>query len=312
MHEPHDEHHEGGKEQPEDRSRDPRGRAQHEDDGRDDRLTPPHRGAQGVSSVELADREQVQARDEQAEPRGHERRVLVHRRARVGRDSDEMLSPAHDQRVFEERRVRGERQGARPRMRDSVQEERDRREEPRDRARDADVEQHRLAPDRLLDADEGSERAGQVEERRHQQRGRKEVGERSGDAVAAAGQVMPELVDAEDREERDREGDAVEESPVAEEAAARRVQAADERRRQEREDEEEKVEEGVLPARPRRGRLREGIRVRGIQASPIRQAPGAPRRSSSRRRARSLPSELAAASRKRWSSSLSGAPSRSA
>ena len=77
-----------------------------ERDRRDDRLPLADGGAQDVAAVELPDRQQVQARDEQAEPRRHEDGMLVDRRARVGSDVHPVLRPADDQRVVEENRRR--------------------------------------------------------------------------------------------------------------------------------------------------------------------------------------------------------------
>ena len=66
---------------------------------------------------------------------------------------------------------------------------------PGDRAGDADVEQHPLARNRLADADEGAERAGQ-----RQRRGQEERQGRI-DVIIAAGEIVTQLMTAEDRED---------------------------------------------------------------------------------------------------------------
>ena len=100
----------------------------------------------------------------QAEPGRHERRMLVDRRARVRLDPDPPLRPLHDQRVVEEPGPgsQGSRRG--PRVSRAVQEKRQRRDEPGERARRADVQQDALRSDRLLDADQRAEGSGENEQ----------------------------------------------------------------------------------------------------------------------------------------------------
>jgi len=78
-------------------------------------------------------------------------------------------------------------------------------EEARDRTGDTDVEQRPLAGDRLADADERAERAGDG------QRKRQEEGQRRVDVIIAAGEVVAQLVTAEDREDRDAVPEAAQE-----------------------------------------------------------------------------------------------------
>src|SRR5258706_15568079 len=123
----------------------------------------------------------------------------------------------------------------------AVEEEGERDEEAGQRTGGPDVDQRLLVPDRLLDADQGAERADEIEERRRQ-----EVGERRRDAVTAAHDVMAELVGSEDEQKGDREGQPVREGATSEHSPVFGEGPARDRRREKRGDEESQVKEGVL------------------------------------------------------------------
>ena len=114
----------------------------------------------------------------------------------------------------------------------------------------------RLVRNRLADADEGAERAG--ERRRHRQEER----QRRVDVIIAAGEVVPELVTAEDRENRDAVPEAgraqalVSGTPAARSTKSARkaevVPDAGERRRGDRQDEQQDVQpDPILKLRSR-------------------------------------------------------------
>src|SRR5205814_9309848 len=73
---------------------------------------------------------------------------------------------------------------------------RDGDQETGDRTRDPDVEEHAFLRNRLADADEGAERARQRDRHRQEKR------QRRIDVIIATGQIVPELVAAEDSENR--------------------------------------------------------------------------------------------------------------
>ena len=254
---------EKGKDEPHRRARHAGEDAQTERDRRDDRLTPADGGAQDVSAVELPDRQQVQARHEQPEPRRHEDGMLVDGRARVGSDAPPVLRPANDQRVAEENLAGPEGGRVRQGMGDAVEQKRDRGEEAGERPRGADVEELSLPADRLLDPNHRAESADDVQKGR-----RDEIRKGRRDPVSAAHRVMPELVHAEDEEQGHREGEPVGEAAVKKRTASRSEDAARESRRHERGEQEPEVEERVLehaaPAARRRHRLREGIGRRAV------------------------------------------------
>jgi hypothetical protein len=79
----------------------------------------------------------------------------------------------------------------------------ERDDEPDDRPRDADVEQLASVGEDRAEPDERSHRADERRDERH----RNEVGGRHVEIVGAGGEVVPELVRQEDRDERQREGE---------------------------------------------------------------------------------------------------------
>ncbi|HYR46105.1 MAG TPA: hypothetical protein VER78_03795 [Thermoanaerobaculia bacterium] len=181
-------------------------RGQEQDPRGDRRLAAAGGGAQHVAAVELSDGHQVQRRHEDAEPCRHEGRMLVHVGARVEAAPRQALRQVHDERVFEEPRLRarGSRSGDRPRPADPVEQEGHRHDEPRERSGRADVEKRLLVPDRLLDANQGAEGPDEREEGR-----RNEIRQRRGKTVALAHRVVPELVRAQDDEQRNRKRETV-------------------------------------------------------------------------------------------------------
>jgi hypothetical protein len=78
------------------------------------------------------------------------------------------------------------------------EQDRDGNEESGDRTGDADVEQRRLGRDRLTDSDDRSRRSGPDTANENRWRQRKKIGERRIDTVIAAGEIVAELVSAED------------------------------------------------------------------------------------------------------------------
>ena len=221
--------------------------------------------------------------------------MLVHRGARVWPDADPPLGPLNDQRVVEEPGPgnQGCRRG--PRVGHAVQEKRQRREESGERPRRADVDQHALRADRLLDADERTECSGEHEEERR----RNEIRESGGHAIAPAHRVVSELMHAEDRHQGNRERQPVRETPAEQRSAPRRERrAARQRRRHEGRGEESEVKERMFPdSAPSPRRRRRGIdeRIAGVGGTAQGSA-GTALRSSRRSRASLLPSELAATS----------------
>ena len=227
----------------------------------------PSSGAQDVGSVELPEREEVHRGDEQAEPGGHEGRMLVDGGARVRTECIQPWAQRTIERVVEEGRAGGQGRRARARVRHAVEKKREGRDEPRDRPGRTDVEQRALVRDRLLDADDGAE--GSEGEHVRQQDGRRQKDrQRRREAVAPAHDVVAELVDAEDHHDRNRECEAVREPTTAEPAARRREsRSAGERRRDEGQHEQGEVEKGMLGGAPpaRQGGWRFGKRLgRGI------------------------------------------------
>ena len=139
--------------QPEDREND-------EERQREDALEAAEDRVDRVPAVELPEREQVQRRHEEPEPRGEEDRVLDDVHARVRRAGEDLLEELHEDRVLEDHRAFRERGGrVDPRMRDAPREEGNGHGEPGDRSRDGHVEELALVADLLADADEGAHRS---------------------------------------------------------------------------------------------------------------------------------------------------------
>ena len=141
----------------------------------------------------------------------HVQRVAV----RMGpRASSSELEEQRLAKLHEVRRVRRQTHDVRHRQAD--EERRDRDQEAGDRAGDADVEEHPLARNRLADTDERAHGSRQEEGDRDEKR------QGGVDVIIAAGKIVPELVAAEDREDRP----AVDE-PVQHEAGEWHRQTAD-------------------------------------------------------------------------------------
>ena len=240
--------------QPEDREDD-------EERQREDALEAAEDGVDRVPAVELPERQQVQRRHEEPEPRGEEDRMLDDVHARVRRAGEELLEELDEDRVLEDHGPFRERGGRiDPRVRDAPREKGDGHGEPGDRARHGHVEELALVADLLADADEGAHRPDEGD------LGRKgdEVRRRRVDAVAAAHQIVAELVRQEDGQKGKREHEPFLEEPGIEERGRsldskkkRRTKSGREddarvRGRQERHREEQSVKPPpLLP--PRRG-----------------------------------------------------------
>jgi competence protein ComEC len=168
---------------------------EHEPDRRvRDRPVPPRgQGVDGVASVELSDREEVQRREEYPE----ESRGIEVPDQQVRRGRGEQLLEAHrHERRSERRRVgRNGRDRGRPKEPDSHRDERD--GEPGDRPRGRDVEQRLAVRNRSADADDGAERS----ERRD---AGEKVRKRCGNPVPAARDVVTHLVARHDGQHGDR------------------------------------------------------------------------------------------------------------
>ena len=160
-----------------------------------------------MAAVQLADREQVQRRRQHPEPGRERHRVHVQREAVRRRAPDQPRRELEEQRLAQLEQpalVGGQRRHVRHRQANEQRRHGD--DEAGDRAGDADVEQHLLARDLLADADERAHRPGQQERHRNEKRqGRIDV-------IIAAGEIVAELVAAEDGEDRS----AVPEAPEQE------------------------------------------------------------------------------------------------
>src|SRR5512143_702644 len=105
--------------QPEDREDD-------EERQSEDSLEAAEDGVDRVPAVELPQRQEVERRDEEPEPRGQEDRVLDDVDARVGRAREEPLEELDEDRVLEEHGpFRERRRGVDARVRDAPREKRD-------------------------------------------------------------------------------------------------------------------------------------------------------------------------------------------
>jgi hypothetical protein len=153
-----------------------------------------------VATVELADRCEVECGSQQAKPGGPAQRVQVHGLP-IGQCAEEQpLDQLEDQRLakldaLEILRERDDIGQGHPQ--DQHRHEHDK---PGEGAGDADVEDLAFGRDALPDPDDRSERP----RRRHEgQPEGNEVGERGVDPVVAAGEVVTELVCAENRQDAD-------------------------------------------------------------------------------------------------------------
>jgi competence protein ComEC len=163
-------------------------------------MGPRREGVEDVTTVELADRQEVERRSEQPEPGGDEER-MEHHVASGGKEqrihqAGEKTGREH-QDTFSRRRVRH------VRVPEAVDQDRQGGDETGDRSRHPHVEQRPPVGERSPDADdrpEGAEGVGSW----------KEEGGGGVDAVQAAGHVVPHLVHSEDEEHRGRIGKPVE------------------------------------------------------------------------------------------------------
>jgi competence protein ComEC len=154
-----------------------------------------------VAAVELPHGKQVHRGDEQAEPTGEVGRPETDRGGR--------LEPGIEQQRSQQRDAADEETGDdavgvdRPGLRQPHDHQRHRDQPARERSRGGDVEQGAAVRDGAPDPDHGTERAERPGTRDEERQGR-------GDPVVAAGEVVSELVAAEDQEQPAREGQAAE------------------------------------------------------------------------------------------------------
>ncbi len=211
-----------------------------------------------VPAIELAEREQVQRRGQQAEPRGQPHRVHVERVAVGDRSPKQALDQREEQRVAEHQAAAVVRQRDDLRSGDASRQQRHGDDEPGQGPRYRDVEEGAGVRDRFAQANERAERAGERQRRGEEPR------ERGVHVVIAAGQVVSQLVRAEDAEHRQAEGEPA--NPEGQRRCApgrgigaggerRPMEGADERRRREGQQQRQHVPgDWILPARPLRRR----------------------------------------------------------
>src|ERR1700730_14480263 len=150
-----------------------------------------------MSAVELSHGKQIQGRREQTKPRRESDRVQVDRVA-VGHVAPE--EPRHEleeQRFSEFEPAEAGWYAGDVRHRHADYERRHSDGEAGNRTRNTDIEQHAFGPNRFADADERTERAR--ERRGHGQEER----QRRVDVIIAAGEIVAQLMTAENRENRD-------------------------------------------------------------------------------------------------------------
>jgi competence protein ComEC len=239
-----------------------------------------------VAAVELPDRKQVHRRDQQAEPA---RQVGRAHPARPVDPEQGLEQPGLEQGRADDEQARGVRRTlVRSTLNDSDDEQRNRDQPARDRARRGDVEQHAPIGDHPADADHGAERPerpGTWDE----------VGRRRGNTVATAGQVMAHLVcpDHEQQPTRERQsaphhpgvravrGQQVVEGEVGAQVARHAIQAAGEGHRAGRGQEQNERQPAPSRTRGKRQRRRRPSpgdvadrwwggrqRIGGVQRSP--------------------------------------------
>jgi competence protein ComEC len=174
---------------------------------RNESVQPPRPGVEEMTAVELSDREQVQTGGQLPQPAGQEHRPHPQVLGGGGASPAPPRQRAHQQRV-------SELDGGLLRLHlpglsgeDAVGQGGNEQREAGQRPGDGDVEQRPPGRNRRADADEGSERAEQ------ERRGQK-VGPGGFDAVRAAGEEMPQLVRAEDRQNGERVSRPVPEAPT--------------------------------------------------------------------------------------------------
>src|SRR5213080_1008022 len=189
-------------------------------------------GVEHVAAVELTRRKQVQRRDEETHPAG-EGDGVQHHGVRV-RTEDEPRQQRGQQRVAQLDGVAARRRGEHRRQPEADGGRGHRDHEARPRAGGADVEQRLSIGEARADADERAEGADRGQPRY-------EVRQRRGHAVPPAHEIVAGLVHEQDRDQRRREGDPVDELP----RVGDRVEAAGKRRRHGRGERRRGEQEGV-------------------------------------------------------------------
>jgi competence protein ComEC len=176
----------------------------HEDEtgARDDAVSPRRQGVQHVPAIELSDRQEIERRGKETEPRGGEARVEPDRNLRVDAEI-ERVQPLEQEAGGQTDVARLWRPRHQRRMPEAVEQHRDRDHEAGDRPRDPDIEQRAPVRERRPDADDGPERAEKVGTGQ-------EEGERGVDPIQPAGDVVPHLVRAEDQQDGGRVRQSVE------------------------------------------------------------------------------------------------------
>ena len=163
-------------------------------------------GVRNVAAIELADRKQVERGGEQAEPGGERHRMHVDGVALRQRAVEKIRNRLEEQRFaqFHESPCVGRQRCDRDRLMPTSSTGMATRK-PAIGPAIPMSNSSRFAGNRLPNPDEGAKRPGE------RQRRRQEVGQRRVDPVVAAREVVPELVRAEDRQDRRAVPEAVEE-----------------------------------------------------------------------------------------------------
>ena len=167
----------------------------------------PEEGVGDTASVELTHGNQVEGGDEEADPRRKGYRVHEHVMARGEMPKSEPGHEAHQEGIAEHHAAsRGQRRHLGPSQADPERGESD--HEPGQRAGGRDVEQRVPVAGGRAHADDGAQ--GSEEERR---RSRDEVRQAHRRAIGPRREVVAELVGAENGEQGEGEGHAVEDAP---------------------------------------------------------------------------------------------------
>jgi len=161
-------------------------------------------GVQHVATVELADRQQIEGRREEADPAGHADRMETDRGGGISGE-DETLEEIEEEAAPQADLVGVRRLPGHDGARQSVDDDRECDDEPGDRSGHPDVEESAAMGDRRTDPDHGAEGSEEM-------RSGKEEGERRVDPVQPAGDIVSHLVCPEDEDETQRVWDP--QSPV--------------------------------------------------------------------------------------------------
>jgi len=155
-----------------------------------------------MTAIELPDREEVQRRREAANVAGQER-PRQDPAVPGGHRGEQEADETPEKRQVDARH--GLHDLLRPGRQEAIGEHGERHDEPRDGSGDADVEEHVAIREPAPDPDERAERPHGS---RREWRPREEIGEGGIDAVDPAGDVVPHLVRAQNRQQRERVGNS--------------------------------------------------------------------------------------------------------